>query len=71
MELDELDLMDKLQDAQDSCRGVVHALELMQRDRVDESPLAGVLLHALDGVYNELDEVTAAIKDGELVPADK
>ena len=67
MELDELDLMDKLLDAQDSCRGVVHALELMQRDCVDESPLAGVLLRALDDVSDVLDVVADAVKDGSLV----
>lgn len=69
--VDTLDLTDKLQSALDDCYGCLRGLSLIQQQETEDSAFAGVLLRSLDGVYNALDEVTAAIKDGELVPADK
>lgn len=60
--LDIIDLLDRADNAQDSCYGVIRGLQLMQQNDDEDSPLAGVLLKSLDEVYSTLADMTDYLK---------
>lgn len=63
---DDVAMIDRTCNALHDCRGVVHALELMQPQDDENAALAGVLLRSLDGVCDTLTDVHDALADGEL-----